>query len=618
MNPSGALRQTHAARAEDHHGSGPGFDAAAELDVVLRAGLLRTAFQPIVDIDSRLPVAFEALARGPEGSPLHRPDALFAAARSVGRLAELDRACQLAALRSAEDAGLGTGWTLFLNTEPEAAGTRRPPTLGGQRGHAVVVELTERALTARPAELLRMVDLLRSRGWGIALDDVGADPASLALLPLVRPDVVKLDLRLVQAQPDAQIAAIVNAVSAQAERDGTLVLAEGIETEEQRATAVAFGASLGQGWLFGRPEPLPATVTRPPADTITLSPRRRLDSGRTPFEVGARRRPVRVATKPLLIQMSKQLEQQARGNGDACVVVSTFQDAANFTPATRVRYADIAATATFVAALGHGMADEPLPGVRGASIDASDPLALEWAVTVLGPHFAGALLARDLGDTGPDAQRRFEFVITHDRDLVVAAASALLTRVAPLRALEPVREPTAPSPAPLSASHPAVPAPRPPVHELASRSGLLARLQTAVDAGRTRGVGAVLLLVAVETEDGTPQRLHAPRALDRRLRAAVRSQDVTLELAPGLHALVLVDVFPGQAEAVAERVSDSVLLALEAATGDASPRVLVSIGASLSPDRASSADEALGQAEDALLLARAAGGDCARIWRRSR
>nr|MDQ3342471.1 EAL domain-containing protein [Actinomycetota bacterium] len=39
---------------------------------------------------------------------------------------------------------------------------------------------------------------LREAGWGIALDDVGAEPASLALLPFVQPDVVKLDLRLVQ------------------------------------------------------------------------------------------------------------------------------------------------------------------------------------------------------------------------------------------------------------------------------------------------------------------------------------------------------------------------------------------------------------------------------------
>jgi DICT domain-containing protein len=58
----------------------------------------------------------------------------------------------------------------------------------------------------------------------------------------------------------------------------------------------------------------------------------------------------------------------------------------------------------------------------------------EWDVVVLGPHFSGALLARDLGDLGdlgPDREREFEFVLTYDREVVVRAALALLSRVAP-------------------------------------------------------------------------------------------------------------------------------------------------------------------------------------------
>jgi len=94
-----------------------------------------------------------------------------------------------------------------------------------------VVELTERALAARPAELLQAVARTRERGWGIALDDVGAVPESLALLPMLRPDVIKLDLRLVQQRASADIAAVMNAVNAEAGRSGTVVLAEGLETE---------------------------------------------------------------------------------------------------------------------------------------------------------------------------------------------------------------------------------------------------------------------------------------------------------------------------------------------------------------------------------------------------
>ena len=53
-------------------------------------------------------------------------------------------------------------------------------------------------------------------------------------------------------------------------------------------------------------------------------------------------------------------------------------------------------------------------------------------VCAVGPHFAGMLAAKDLGDDGPDRERRFEMVVTHDRDLVLEAARSLLDRIAPL------------------------------------------------------------------------------------------------------------------------------------------------------------------------------------------
>ena len=96
---------------------------------------------------------------------------------------------------------------------------------------------------------------MRRAGWKVALDDVGADSASLALMPFLRPEVVKLDLRLVQQRPDADVAGIVAAVNAYAQRSGALVLAEGIEHDQHLQIARSLGATLGQGWLFGRPGP---------------------------------------------------------------------------------------------------------------------------------------------------------------------------------------------------------------------------------------------------------------------------------------------------------------------------------------------------------------------------
>jgi EAL domain-containing protein (putative c-di-GMP-specific phosphodiesterase class I) len=407
------------------------------IDGILADRSVRAVYQPIVGLDDRAVVAWEALARGPEESPIGRPDLLFAAARDRGRLAELDWECRAAAVRGAIDAGLRRGRTLFVNVEPETLGTPVPDHLEDLWHRAsgeldVVVEITERALTSKPAELLHALAAIRERGWRIAVDDVGADTRSLALMPLLRPDVIKLDLRLVHEQPTTEIAAIVNAVNAESERTGAVILAEGIETEGQLETARAMGARLGQGWLFGRPGELDVSA---PAGDVAL-PRSPVHAGRvhmtTPYRVVATKHAPRRAAKRLLLAISQHLENQALPLGDGAVVLSAFQQAERFTPATRRRYARLAAAAAFVAALGGDMGPEPAPGVRGAGLEGDDGLLGEWSIVVLGPHFAGALVATDLGDDGPDMERRFDFCLTYDRELVIAAAAALMRRVTPL------------------------------------------------------------------------------------------------------------------------------------------------------------------------------------------
>jgi diguanylate cyclase (GGDEF)-like protein/PAS domain S-box-containing protein len=402
-------------------------------DALLPGGI-HSVFQPIVELDTGRVVAYEALARGPRG-PLERPDLMFAAARSAGRLAELDEACRTAAFRGAVEHGLLAPLTVFVNVEPAVLDSAPLDDLlaiaeSAPRELRVVLEITERALAARPAELLRTVERVRALGWGVAVDDVGADSMSLAFLPLLAPDVIKLDLRLVQERPGPAIAEIMNAVNAHAERTGAVVLAEGIETEEHLATARALGATLGQGWYFGRPGPGPAPglvagelvlPVGPPGSTTDVSP----------FACLPGAVPLRRSAKSLLIELSKQLEREALRLGDTCVVAATFQEARHFTPSTGLRYRDLVERTAFVCALGEDLAVEPLPGLRGATLGADDPVRGEWDVVVLGPHFSAALLARDLGDGGPDLERTFEYALTYDRDTVVRAAAALLSRVAP-------------------------------------------------------------------------------------------------------------------------------------------------------------------------------------------
>lgn len=392
-------------------------------------------YQPLVDLHSGDVVGYEALARGPRTSPWTTPAALFERARELGAEDALDWRCRAAAFSGALRAGLTERTALFVNVEPRWLGAPCPPQFAGVLAQAhdrlqVVVEITERALVEDPAALLAAVGEIRAAGWGVALDDVGADPASLALMPFVEPDVIKLDLRLVQDHPTRELSMVTNAVQAQAERTGAVVLAEGIETEEQRRRALALGASLGQGWLFGRPGPLPTRLPPPRAAVGFRRPAPVIAP--TPFAAVDGVRGLREATKDLLLPMSHLLEQHALTAGEPPVLLTAFEDERHFTPGTARRYERLAPHCALVGALGAGMGTRPAAGVRGADLPHDDPLAGEWVVTAVGPHFAAALIAKDLGDVGgPDRDRRFAFTTTHDRELVLRSARALLARIAP-------------------------------------------------------------------------------------------------------------------------------------------------------------------------------------------
>ena len=405
-------------------------DLGVDFETLVAGGALQPAYQPIVDLTTGVVVGFEALARWP-GLPGATPDVVFAAARHSGRTAELDWACRLAALDTALNHGLGGEHVLFVNVEPDTLGTPVPAggetTIGAAHvGLRVMLELTERSLARHPAELLRFVGWARDHDWGIALDDVGAEPESLALLPFLAPDVIKLDMSLIRQRANPERAAIMAAVMAHSERSGAVILAEGIETAAHLDQALALGATLGQGWLFGRPGPL--EVSSVPTSRVS-SVRAQLPVAVTPFAALEGHEQLRIGRKPLLLDLSRHIESQGLHLRPAPVVLSAFQTAERFTPATAIRYTALAARCPLVAALGVGIGVDGAPGVHGAALLPSDPLVGEWTVTVVGPHYAAALIARDLGDDGADHDRRYEFIVTHDRNLVLNAARSLMARI---------------------------------------------------------------------------------------------------------------------------------------------------------------------------------------------
>jgi EAL domain-containing protein (putative c-di-GMP-specific phosphodiesterase class I) len=409
--------------------------ASDEFDVLLESRGLGVAFQPIVELRSGDVVGYEALARPPSGSSFPNAQSLFAEAYRRGRVGELDWVCRAAVFAVALEKKVPHELPLFVNVEPAALSAPCPADIIGLFAAATgqcrfVVEVTERSLADDPAELLAAVGRTRDVSIGVALDDVGADPASLALMSLVAPDVIKLDLSLIQAQPNPEIARIVNAVLAESERTGAVILAEGVESLRHLAVAQSMGAKLGQGWYFGAPAPLPDGLT-PPRRPLHLIPAPD-GTADTPFAVASQKRAPVASTTELLAATSRHLENEILHTSGKSVLLSSFEDAVNFGPTMRRCYEQLARRTVLTAAFGRGMPPEPGRGIRGVDVHPDDPLCREWTVVVLGSQLAAALIARRGDDSDGAGAGQLEAVITHDRELVVAAAKSLLPRLPPL------------------------------------------------------------------------------------------------------------------------------------------------------------------------------------------
>jgi EAL domain-containing protein (putative c-di-GMP-specific phosphodiesterase class I) len=402
----------------------------AAFNTVLSARAIRSVYQPVVALADGEVVGFEALARGPSGTVWTNPDVLVSHADRVGRLPELDWICRAAAVRGALDAGLSPQMPLFVNIEPASARTRCPPDLApvidaGAAALEIVAELTERSLATDPAGLLLVVEQLRRGAMRIALDDVGADPSSQALMPLLEPDVIKLDRALVQHphSPFAQV--VLAAVRQQAERTGAVILAEGIETAQNLADARAMGATLGQGWLLGYPGPMPkqTSAALPSLPMLTVSDA----SASAPFAIARQHvSPIRVDEQRLASAI-RRVEEVADRTDQPSVLFATLPRAQPFDPPTQARYVALAGRRVLAAVYAAGMPRDAGPNLRGCPLDPDDPLAGEASVLVISAHVSAAVFAVEVPGAGP---RQFDMIETRDPDLIVPAARPLVRRLA--------------------------------------------------------------------------------------------------------------------------------------------------------------------------------------------
>lgn len=239
-----------------HAGSGP------HSAVAINEENLSTVFQPIVRLGNRERTVFgyEALTRGPSGSPLEDPTKMFLCAYEQGNLLEVDMMCLRKTFRHSR--GFPSGPKIFVNIHPHSLGKSTKAASDilnliasvGMVPGQFVMEIVEQFPVHTHDVFIGNVMMLRKGGVLIGLDDVGAGYSDFFFLSKIKPEFLKVNgyfadhirMNTIKQKVLRAIVDLSQDIKAQ-------VIAEGIEREEDLKTIESLGAHLGQGYYFARP-----------------------------------------------------------------------------------------------------------------------------------------------------------------------------------------------------------------------------------------------------------------------------------------------------------------------------------------------------------------------------
>jgi len=216
------------------------------------------AFQPIIQAVGGELFGHEALLRPSEPSLPH-PGAMLHAAESLGRVSDLGRAIRRRAAQAMTERSPALG-TLFINlhsadfSDEDLVASEAVLTRFARQ---VVLEVTERTTLDGVPDLRGRVERVRELGFRIAVDDLGAGYSGLNSFVALQPDLVKLDMTLVrEVERDPTRQKLVRSLTALCHDMGILVVAEGIQTAEEREVLIDMGCDLLQGYVVGLPQPI--------------------------------------------------------------------------------------------------------------------------------------------------------------------------------------------------------------------------------------------------------------------------------------------------------------------------------------------------------------------------
>ena len=232
---------------------------------VLHSGTITSVFQPIVDLRTQEVLGYEALGRGPVGTCWHSPMALIEEAVRQEALWELELVFRTAAIKRAGETKLEK--LLFLNVDPNIFNdnkfrdglTSHLLAEHGLRPDRIVFEITERSTIDHFELFQAAIEHYRGQGYRIAIDDMGAGYSNLNAICHIHPDYIKIDMALIRdIHLDSFKQAVVKSFVVLANLTGSKLIAEGIECVEELRTLLSLGVHAGQGYLLGRPAPIPS------------------------------------------------------------------------------------------------------------------------------------------------------------------------------------------------------------------------------------------------------------------------------------------------------------------------------------------------------------------------
>ncbi|MBY6686681.1 GGDEF domain-containing protein [Rhodococcus sp. BP-149] len=250
------MQRRHASRAS------ASADLRDRIAALIASGGPSIVFQPVCTTDTGAVVGYEALSRFPDG--YGSPQTWFTDASTVGLRVDLELSAIHAAITASSV--LPSGAFVAVNTSADTilSSDLAADLIGrGDRGRRWIVEVTEHDRIDDYDGMGVAVEMLRSAGVLISVDDVGTGYSGLRQLVELRPGVVKLDASIVRGidtDPMRRAAAV--SIVTFSREIGAVCIFEGVETAEELATAREVGADLVQGYLLGRPAPASELLVR--------------------------------------------------------------------------------------------------------------------------------------------------------------------------------------------------------------------------------------------------------------------------------------------------------------------------------------------------------------------